>query len=133
MPDSPADLQQKRLLIIQQISQLGDFRPGSITSTTGRCGKLNCRCHQPGQPGHGPNLRFTSKVLGKSVTESLSNPAAVRKAQSEIEEFRKYQQLNQELIEVSVRLCRVRPVEEDTKPAQEKKRKTLSSKKSHEK
>ena len=55
MSDSLEQLQQQRTQIIHQISELGDLRPGSITSTSGRCGKPSCRCHRPGQPGHGPH------------------------------------------------------------------------------
>ena len=64
MTPSLPDLEQQREVIAQRIAQLGDLRPGSITSTTGRCGKPDCRCHQPGEPGHGPNFRLTSKVNG---------------------------------------------------------------------
>jgi len=63
-----AELEQRRKAITQQIAQLGDLRPGSVTSTSGRCGKPDCRCHQPGQPSHGPNFRLTYKVEGKSIS-----------------------------------------------------------------
>src|SRR5450759_4869253 len=89
MSKSLETLEQHRAQIVEQIVQLDDVRCGSITPTQGRCGKLNCRCHQPNQPGHGPNLRLTFKVEGKTVTESLPNPAAVNKAEREIAEFRK--------------------------------------------
>jgi hypothetical protein len=56
MPPSLSDLEQRRELIAQRIAELGDLRPGSITATSGRCGKLECHCHQPGQPGHGPQF-----------------------------------------------------------------------------
>ena len=62
MPHSLAELEQRREAIAQQIAQLGDLRPGSVTSTSGRCGKPDCHCHQPGQPAHGPNFRLTYKV-----------------------------------------------------------------------
>ena len=78
-PKSLEALAQRRTQITDQIASLGDLRCGSITSTTGRCGKPNCHCHQPNQPAHGPNLRLTFKVRGKTVTESLPHPAAVRK------------------------------------------------------
>src|ERR1039458_10539011 len=61
MLQSLAELQQRREATAQQIAQLGDFRPGSITNTSGRCGKPSCHCHQAGQPGHGPNLRLDRK------------------------------------------------------------------------
>jgi len=116
--------------ITDRVAALNDLRCGSITSTTGRCGKPNCRCHQPNAPGHGPNLRLTYKLQGKTVTESLPNPAAVRKAEREIEEFRKYQALNKEFLEVNARMCQMRPSEPDPQSAQEKKLSKPSSKKS---
>jgi hypothetical protein len=131
MPRSLETLEQQRAKIVELIVQLEDFRCGSITSTKGRCGKLNCRCHQPNQPGHGPNLRLTFKVEGKTVTESLPNPAAVNKAQREIAEFRKFQQLSRELVDVNAQICHLRPAEEKPQTPQEKKRRTPSSRKSH--
>jgi hypothetical protein len=116
--------------IARQFAELDDLRPGSITPTSGRCGKPTCRCHQPGQPGHGPNDRLTYKLDAKTVTESLPTPAAVAKAQREISEFRKFQQLSQEFLELNVNICRLRPVEEPALSAQEKERLKPSSKKS---
>ena len=122
MPKSLESLEQRRVQITRQIAALGDLRCGSITSTTGRCGKPNCHCHQPNQPAHGPNLRLTYKVQGKTITESLPNPAAVRKAEREIEEFRKYQALHKEFLDVNAQICHSRPSEPDTLSEQEKKR-----------
>lgn len=129
MPKSLESLTQRRAQMTDQIAALGDLRCGSITSTTGRCGKPNCRCHQPDQPGHGPNLRLTYKVQGKTVTESLPSPAAVRKAEREIAEFRKYQELHKEFLEINAQICQARPAEADTLSAQEKKRSKRSSRK----
>ena len=56
MPESLVDLEHQRHAILQQMLRLPDFRSGSITATRGTCGKANCRCHQPNQPGHGPNI-----------------------------------------------------------------------------
>jgi hypothetical protein len=67
-------------------------------------------------------------VRGKTVTEALSTPAAVRKAQQEIAEFRHYRELSHEFVEVSERVCRLRPVEE-TLTTQEKKRPKRSARK----
>lgn len=128
-PTSVESLVQRRVQITDQVAALGDLRCGSITSTTGRCGKPNCHCHQPKDPGHGPNLRVTYKVQGKTVTESLPNSAAVRKAEREIGEFRKYQALHKEFLEVNAQICQMRPSEPDTLSQQEKKRSKQSSKK----
>ena len=129
MPDSLNTLEQQRSDILSRILQLGDFRSGSITAIQGRCGKTNCRCHQPGQPGHGPNFRLTRKVDGKTVSESFSSAAELRKAQREVGTFHRFRQLSQELLEVNERICRARPVE-DSLPLEEKKRPKRSGKKS---
>ncbi len=130
MPDALAQLEQRRNAIAQRIAELGDLRAGSISSTAGRCGKPNCRCHRPGQPGHGPNLRLTYKVDGKTLTESLPTPAAARKAEREVAEFRNFQQLRREFLETNAKICHLRPIEEPSESEQEKKRPKRSAKKS---
>src|SRR5580704_7170140 len=129
MPDSLSDLEHQRNAILQQMLRLPDFRSGSITATRGTCGKANCRCHQPNQPGHGPNYRLTRKVKGKSVSESFSSSVELRKAQREVEAFHRFRLLSQELLEVNEKICRARPVA-DTLSPEEKKRRKPSSRKS---
>ena len=129
MPESLDDLEQQRAGILTQILELGDFRSGSITAINGRCGKSNCHCHLPNQPGHGPNFRLTRKVNGKSVTETFSAAAELRKAQREVAAFHRFRQLSRELLEVNEIICRARPVQ-DTLSPQEKKRPKRSARKS---
>jgi hypothetical protein len=128
MTDSLSALEDQRAQTQFQISRLGDMRSGSITGTSGRCGKPTCHCHQPDDLGHGPFYRLTRKVNGKSVTETFSTATALRKAQQEVEEFHHFRQLSHDLLEVNEKICKLRPVE-DTLTAQEKKRQKRSSKK----
>jgi len=131
MPETLPQLEKQRAQVVQDMAGLGDFRRGSITGITGRCGKANCRCHQPGQPGHGPNFRLTRKVQGKTVTETFSSPAALRKAEREVAEFHRFQALSGSLIEVNEKICQLRPVEgEGALNAQEKKRRKRSGRRS---
>lgn len=129
MANSLADLEQQRFGILTQILQLGDFRSGSITAIRGRCGKPSCRCHQPNQPGHGPNFRLTRKVNRKTVSESFSSGAEFRKAQREVESFHRFRQLSQQLLEVNEKICRARPIEQTLSP-EEKKQPKRSTRKS---
>ncbi|MGH9448403.1 MAG: DUF6788 family protein [Terriglobia bacterium] len=123
MSESLPALEKDRSQVVRQITQLGDFRPGSILGVMGRCSKPNCHCAQADDPGHGPNFRLTAKVDGKTVAETLSSPAALRKAQREVEEFRRFQRLSAELTAVNEKICRLRPLEEEgTWTAEEKKR-----------
>jgi hypothetical protein len=129
MPPSLDTLELRRAELLRSIGSLHDMRRGSIVGAVWRCGKPNCHCAQPGDPGHGPVIRLTYKIRGKTVTEALPTPAAVRKAEQEIAEFRNYQQLGHELVEVSEQICRLRPVEETLSP-EEKKRPKRSARRS---
>lgn len=129
MTDTLSPLIEDRSELLRQIAELGDFQPGSITSPTRRCGKAGCQCTNPEHPGHGPYFQLTQKVQGKTNTQNLPSPTAVRKAEREIAEYRKFRALADELVEVNRRICRLRPVEQTEQTAQEKKRPKSSTKK----
>ena len=129
MTDPLLHLVDDRTTLLRQISELGDFQPGTITGATRRCGSPACHCAKPNDPGHGPHFQLTQKVDGKTVTQNLPSQAAVRKAESEISEFRKFQTLTGELVNVNRKICRLRPVEQTEQSAQEKKRRKPSNKK----
>jgi len=129
MLPSLLELEEHKRALLRTISELGDLRPGCITGIIRRCGKPSCHCAHPGDPGHGPNLRLTYKVQGKTITEALPTPVAVRKAEVEIAEFRKFQELSHAFVQVNEQICRLRPAEESLAP-QEKKRPKRSSVKS---
>ena len=126
MPESLPQLEAKKTDLFGQLAVLGDFRRGSITATSGKCGKPNCRCAKRDGPRHGPNFRLTRRVKGKTVTETFASPAAFRKAQQEVHEFHRFQRLCNEIVEVSERICALRPLG-DTLRQQEKKRPKRSS------
>src|SRR3977135_3724936 len=98
MPNSLAALEVQRAQLLQQFLGLGDLRPGSITASLRRCGKPTCHCASADDPGHDPQFRLTRKVNGKTVNESFPSAAALRRAQQEVAEFRRLQELNEELI-----------------------------------
>lgn len=129
MIDSLQELERRRADLLAQILGLGDFRPGSITTTQGRCGNPNCHCHKPDEPGHGPNVRLTYKANGKTVTESFPTQAAQQKAERELAAFRQYQDWNRAFIEINAQICRARPIE-DSVTLQEKKRRKRSKRRS---
>ena len=131
MANTLTELLEQKAAILQEFSQLGDFRPGSISATTGCCGNPRCHCHRPGAAGHGPHFRLTYKVHGKTITESFPNPAARQKAGREIAEYRRWQQLSSEFVETNASICRARPVEGEAASSEpEKKRRKRSSKRS---
>lgn len=132
MPSSLQELEAERSKILRQFTTLGDLRPGSICAVARRCGKPTCHCAQPDDPGHEPQIRLTRKVEGKTVAESFPSPAAWRKAQAEVDEYRRFQQFSSELVTVNEEICRHRPVEPEnsTWTTAEKKRLLRSMKRS---
>ena len=132
MSPSLAALEANRSQLLHQFQSLGDLRPGSITAVARSCGKPTCHCAQPDDPGHDPQFRLTRRLDGKTVTESFPSPTALRKAQREVAEFHRLQQLSTELVAVNQQICGLRPVEEHPQgwTAQEKKRLLRSIKRS---
>jgi uncharacterized protein DUF6788 len=112
MPDDLMTLETERSNLLEGFLGLGDLRPGCITAVARRCGKPSCHCAKPNDPGHDPQFRLTRRVAGKTVTETFPNPAALRKAQQEVAEFRRFQKLSQDLIALNGKICRLRPVEQ---------------------
>jgi len=116
MPNSLSALESSRASLLRQISQLGDMRPGTVTTVFRRCGKPTCHCAQPNDPGHGPHFQFTCKQEGKTITQMLSSSAAIKKVEQEIAVFRNFEKLSQALLQVNQKICQTRPVEESATP-----------------
>jgi len=127
-PVSLARLESEKTELLGQIAAVGDLRRGSISTTSGKCGKPTCHCAKPGDPGHGPNYRLTRKVRGKTVTETFASPAALRKAQGEVAEFHHFQDLCEKVVIVSEDICQLRPVEDALTPQEKKRRKRSRAK-----
>lgn len=133
MYDSLPALEFQRSRILRQISTLGDLRPGSICAVPRRCGKPTCHCAKPNDSGHEPQLRLTRRVHGKTIAESFASPAAFRKAQAEVREYQRFQRLCAQFVEISEKICRLRPREAQPRrwSAEEKKRLLRSIRKAH--
>lgn len=128
MSDPEFRLEKQRTDLLKRIGSVGDLRRGSITATSGKCGKPTCHCAKPGSAGHGPNFRLTRKVQGKTVTETFASPAALQKAQREVAEFHQFQDLCEQVVVVSEQLCAVRPVEDSLSQQEKKRRKRFGTK-----
>jgi hypothetical protein len=124
MPDSLPALEAERSKLLQEFLGLGDLRPGSVTAVVRRCGKRTCHCARLNDPGHDPQFRLTRRVAGKTTTQSFPNPAALRKAQQEVAEFHRFQELSEKLVALNEKICALRPVEQQRGgwTAREKKR-----------
>jgi hypothetical protein len=131
MSEELEELEEQRVELLKHLAGLGDFRAGSVTGFVRRCGKAGCHCSRSEGPGHGPTIRLTYKEGGKTVTQSLPDRKAVEKANREIAEFRRFQELSRKLVEVNAKICRQRPVDEreERVPASKKNFRKRSSRK----
>ena len=67
-------------------------------------------------------------TFSREAPETFPSPAARRRAERQIAEFRKFQQLSRAFVEVNEKICRQRPLPEEAEAAeQEKKRPQPSS------
>lgn len=110
MTESLEGLEQKRRHLYQQLQNLGDFRPGTISVNYRKCGKPNCTCAQPGHPGHGPQYLWNTTQKGKSRAQSLRLGPEVEKVAQELETYGRFVNLCGQLVEVNEQICRLRPV-----------------------
>lgn len=105
-----ARLEQQRSILYDQLAALGDLRRGSIVASYRRCGKPNCACAEPQHPGHGPQHRLTRSVKGKTEGVTLQPGAGLEKARREVDTYKRFVALSEEIVEVNEQICAGRPV-----------------------
>src|SRR6201987_2354725 len=104
MPDDLATLEAQRSKLLEDSPRLTNLRPASIPAVPRRCGKPSAHCAKHNDPGHDPQFRLTRRVAGKTVTDTFPNPTSLRKAQQEVAEFHRLQELSQNLVSLNERI-----------------------------
>ena len=113
MLDEAADLaglERQRAGLYEELSQIGDFRRGSLNEVWRRCGKANCACAQPGHRGHGPQYNLTRSAGGKTVARHLKPGPELEKIRREVAEYERFRALVGQVSEVNEAICGARPV-----------------------
>lgn len=90
--------------VLQNISELGVFRQGSLSPRYRKCGKPYCHCAKEGSKGHGPLWMVTRTVEGKTVSKAIP-PESVEKTFEQIEIFHQFQNLVREYTTVNIKIC----------------------------
>ena len=103
-------LEFRRKELHRSLEALGDFRRGTISVNFRRCGKSNCACAQENHPGHGPQYLWNASVEGKTRARNLPPGPELEKVEKEVERYREFDRLCQELIIVNEQICQLRPV-----------------------
>lgn len=112
MTDTLLSLEEKRRTLYRKLEGTGDFRRGTISVTYRKCGKKNCACAREGHRGHGPQHLWSTTIKGKSYAKSLKVGPELKKYLDEINTYRGFLKLCDELVEVNERICDLRPVPE---------------------
>jgi hypothetical protein len=134
MPATVAALESKRDAIVREMAEIRDMRRGSITEVFRPCGKLTCACQAAEHPGHGPYYAYTRKVSGKTKTVQLRAGPRLTRFKREVEAYRHFRSLAEQLIEVNESICDGRPDESSELSERDRPRKTSrrsSRRKSH--
>jgi hypothetical protein len=103
--ESVETLAKRRDELKARLNQIRDMRPGSLWPRFRKCGKPTCHCAKEGSPSHGPVWTLTWKAKGKTVARIIPEGPATERTREQIAEFRQFQEITQELVEVSGLLC----------------------------
>jgi hypothetical protein len=98
--------QERIQQIKEELSNLGDIRPGTLSEQYNVCGKPNCRCKDPNDPKkHGPYYQLSYTHKGKSTTEFVKKDM-VAQVRCQIRNYAKFKKLTEEWIDLSIRIAR---------------------------
>ncbi len=103
----PQSLEARIHKIKQQITALGDLRPGNLTQQYNVCGKPDCRCKATPPIKHGPyyQVSFTWKGKSKSQFVRRQDLPVVRK---QLRNYRRLRQLLDRWLVLAMELSRRR-------------------------
>ena len=103
------ELEAERERLYAQLSEIGDFRRGSVSENYRKCGKPNCACAQPGHPGHGPRFLWTRTVRGQRTRGRQLAVPEVGKVRAELAAYQEFASLAERIVEVNEAICEARP------------------------
>jgi hypothetical protein len=105
---SVPELEAERERLYAQLSEVGDFRRGSVSENWRKCGKPNCACAQPGHPGHGPRFLWTRTVRGQRTRGRQLAAREVGRVRGELAAYREFASLAERIVEVNEAICEAR-------------------------
>jgi hypothetical protein len=106
---SVPELEAERERLYAQLSEVGDFRRGSVSENYRKCGKPNCACVQPGHPGHGPRFLWTRTVRGQRTRGRQLAAREVGRVRGELATYQEFASLAERITEVNEAICEARP------------------------
>jgi len=121
--DKITAMEAKREELIQGLAGIKRMRRGSVVEQYYEVE------HRDGTVARqGPYYLYSYKEGGKTVSRRLSGPPEAQRYREEIAQFRQFERLSAELVEVGQRLCEVAAEAEDAGGVREKKLRKRSRK-----
>lgn len=110
MKETLEELEQRRNKLYRELGELGDFRRGAISVNFRKCGKAYCACAKVEHPGHGPQYLWNATIGGKSRAQNLRLGPELEKVEGEVANYQRLVQWWDQWVEVSEKICQLRPV-----------------------
>lgn len=107
-----SELATQHQQVIHELEEIIGFRRGTISVNYRKCGKRNCACAKPGHPGHGPQYLWSATIQGKSCAKNLTLGPELEAYQKNTEEYRRFQQLIEKLVQINEKIFELRPIPE---------------------
>ena len=107
---SIAVLESRRTALYRQLEALDDFRRGTISVNYRKGSKSNCACAREDHPGHGPQYLWNASIGGKTQSENLTLGPELEKVENEVQRYRIFAGLCQQIAAFNNELCHLRPV-----------------------
>ena len=107
MAVAPESLEKRIQKIKQQISELGDLRPGALSQQYNVCGSPGCQCKASPPIKHGPYYQISFTRHGKSSSQFVRDED-LKEVQQQLENYRRLRELVDEWITLSAQLSTLR-------------------------
>jgi len=94
--------------IKEELLDLGEMRPGTLSEQYNVCGKATCRCKDPRNPRkHGPYYQISYSHGGRSTTEFVKRER-VAEVRRQLGNYARFKKLTAEWVSLSLRMANLR-------------------------
>jgi hypothetical protein len=106
--DKLKQIQKKIKKIKEELLELGELRPGSLSKQFNVCGKPSCRCKDPKNPKkHGPYYQISFSRKGKSSTVFVK-PEAVKDIEEQLANYKRLMELINLWIDLAIEHSKIK-------------------------
>ena len=100
-------LEQRIQHIKEDLTALGDMRPGSLSRQYNVCGKPGCRCKDPKNPQrHGPYYQLSYVHRGQSTSQFI-RPPLLPAVKAQIATYRRFRSLTEQWVNLALTLAKL--------------------------